>query len=91
MFLRARFNARNRATGIRGWTRHVRGNRGGFKPAELRVFLPGGDYFWYGARFVVWGEQVVLGSYGIDLPFAWQYGLPQSPWPRRVTALADPS
>lgn len=77
MFLQAGFNARNHDTGIRGWTRHVRGNRGGFAPAELRRFVCG-DYFWYGARFVVWGEQCVLGTHhGFSLPWEYQERLPQ--------------
>lgn len=75
-FLRAGFNAQNRDTGIRGWTRHVDGNR--FAPAELRQFRCG-DFFWYGARFLAWGEQVVLGSRNeLDLPWNAQYGLAQS-------------
>ncbi len=58
-FLRAGFNARNVDTGIRGWTRHVSGSQ--FAIAELRRFQCG-DFFWYGRRFLVWGENVVLGS-----------------------------
>ena len=79
-FLKAGFNARNRDTGIRGWTRHVNGRV--FAPAELRVFLNGEDFFWFGERpklggFIVWGERVVLGSWGIDLPAEHQWNLPQ--------------
>lgn len=80
-FLRAGFNARNRDTGIRGWTRHVDGKQ--FAPAELRRFQCG-DFFWLGERpklgtFLVWGEQVVMGSHWhFDLPHEWsyEYGLP---------------
>lgn len=78
-FLRAGFNARNRDTGVRGWTRHVDGRE--FAAAELRRFQCG-DFFWYGDRgpgkggFLVWGEQVVLGShYGFELPDEYQYAL----------------
>lgn len=72
-FLRAGFNARNTDTGIRGWTRQARGGR--FALAELRRFGCG-DYFWYGARFLAWGEQVVLGTWrAFDLPWAYQNGL----------------
>ena len=80
-FLRAGFNARNRDTGIRGWTRHVNGSQ--FAVAELHVFQCG-DFFWYGERqklgaFLVWGEQVVLGSHWIfDLPWEYQNGLAHS-------------
>lgn len=79
-FLRAGFNARNRDTGIRGWTRPY-GGRSRFAPAELRLFTCG-DFFWYGARFLAWGEQCALGSHwAFDLPSAWQYGLPKSRLP----------
>lgn len=74
-FLQAGFNGRNYRTGIKGWTRPARGGR--FAPAELRLFECG-DFFWYGARFLAWGEQVVLGSWGIDLPWEHQHGLPRS-------------
>lgn len=73
MFLRAGFNARNFDTGIRAWTRHVRGGK--FAPAELRRFSSG-DYFWYGKRFLVWGDTIVLGTYhAFDLPWEFQNGL----------------
>ena len=77
-FLRAGFNHRNRDTGIRGWTRPARGGK--FAAAELRQFVPSGDYFWLDARekprFLAWGEQVVLGSwYEFDLPWEYQNGL----------------
>lgn len=79
-FLRAGFNARNFDTGIRGWTRPYNGSAS-FAPAELRMFACG-DLFWYGARFLSWGEQVVLGTYRtFDLPWNWQHGLPQSKLP----------
>lgn len=79
-FLQAGFNARNSNTGIRGWTRHVRGSI--FAAAELRRFACG-DYFWLGERrgkgsFLVWGEYVVLGSHhSFDLPheFTYEHGL----------------
>lgn len=83
-FLKAGFNARNRDTRIRGWTRHVNG--GQFAAAELRRFRCG-DLFWLGERivkgellnFLVWGEQVVLGSHwGFDLPWEFQNGLAHS-------------
>ena len=78
-FLRAGFNASNRDTGIRGWTRPLDGGK--HAPAELRQFACG-DYFWYGERFLAWGERCVLGSHwGIDLPGHWQRGLPQSELP----------
>jgi hypothetical protein len=73
-FLQAGFNARNFDTGIRGWTRHVRGGK--FAPAELRIFTPSNDYFWYGARFLSWGECVVLGTHhGFELAWEYQNGL----------------
>lgn len=55
-FLRAGFNARNRDTGIRAWTRALRGST--FAVGELRQFQCG-DFFWYGDRpklgaFLVW-------------------------------------
>lgn len=76
-FLQAGFNARNRDTGIRGWTRHARG--GTFAPAELRQFHRGQDFFWYGEHFLTWGEFVVLGShYGFELPWEYQNGLAHS-------------
>lgn len=72
-FLRAGFNARNRDTGIRGWTRNAAGGR--FALAELRVFACG-DFFWYGARFLAWGEQVVLGTWNdFELDWHYQHGL----------------
>lgn len=80
-FLKAGFNARNTDTGIRGWTRHVRGKQ--FAPAELRRWQCG-DYFWIGERhgkgtFIVWGEFVVGGShYGFDLAWEYQNGLAHS-------------
>lgn len=79
-FLQAGFNARNRDTGIRGWTRHVSGTV--FAPAELRAFHCG-DFFWFGERagrgaFLVWGEKVVLGSHwDFRLPWEHQQQLPQ--------------
>jgi len=77
-FLRAGFNPRNTVTGIRGWTRPLN-RRSAFAPAELRRFACG-DYFWLGmgkaARFLVWGETVVLGSWWeFDLPWEYQNGL----------------
>lgn len=79
-FLRAGFNGKNRDTGIRGWTRPANGERR-FEPAELRAFRCG-DYFWYGRRFLAWGEQCVLGTWrSFDLRWEWQYGLPQSRLP----------
>lgn len=53
-----------------------------FAVAQLRRFECG-DYFWYGERrgrgtFLVWGELVVLGSWGFDLPWCWQHNLPMS-------------
>lgn len=78
-FLQAGFNAGNFKTGIRAWTRHVRG--GTFAPAELRRF-DCGDYFWLGLRrhaFLVWGEFVVIGTRReFDLKHEWSYepGLP---------------
>ena len=75
MFLRAGFNARNHDTGIRGWTRHVRGAK--FARAELRRFSSG-EYFWYGERFLSWGDAIILGTHwSFDLPWEWQHGLPQ--------------
>lgn len=90
-FLKAGFSARNRDTGIRGWTRHVTGRT--FAPAELRRFACG-DLFWLGERmvkgemrsFLVWGDEVVIGSRPeFSLPMEWQHGLPQSviPSPER--------
>ena len=81
-FFQAGFNARNRDTGIRGWTRHARGRQ--FARAELRRWQCG-DFFWIGDRpgkgtFIVWGEFVVLGShYDFDLPheFSYEHGLPR--------------
>lgn len=79
-FLRAGFNGRNVDTGIRGWTRPLDGQRG-FAPAELRRFKCG-DFFWYGKRFLAWGEQVVLGTWpAIELPLEHQIDLPQSRLP----------
>lgn len=82
MFLQAGFNARNRRTGIVGWTRHVRDPQRRFAAAQLRRFACG-DYFWMGetprGTFLAWGECVVLGSfYGFDLLHEWTYepGLP---------------
>lgn len=81
MFLQAGFNARNRDTGIRGWTRHLRDPLRRFAPAELRQFIPGGDYFWYGNRqklgaFLTWGDQVALGTYhAFELAWEYQNGL----------------
>lgn len=80
-FLQAGFNASNRDTGIRGWTRHLSG--GQFAPAELRQFHRGQDFFWFGGRpgkghFLTWGEFVVLGShYGFELADEYQYALPR--------------
>lgn len=59
-FLKAGFNGRHVDTGIRGWTRHVEGNR--FAPARLIRFEKG-DRAWHGERFLAWGEQVVLGTW----------------------------
>jgi hypothetical protein len=76
-FLRAGFNGRHYSTGIRGWTRHIDG-KSKFAPASLICF-EAGDYAWRGARFLAWGECVVLGShYGFDLPHECTYepGLP---------------
>lgn len=74
-FLKAGFNGRNYDTGIRGWTRHRDGGK--FKPAELRMFACG-DYFWYGASFLAWGESVVIGSHwGFDIPWEFQNALPR--------------
>lgn len=75
MFLQAGFNGRHYNTGIKGWTRHVSGNR--FAPADLVEFVHGGDLAWWGKRFLAWGEHVVLGSYGIELPWEWQHALPR--------------
>lgn len=50
-------NARNHDTGIRAVTRHERGNKRGWAPAQLRVFACG-DRFWYGGNFLAWGENV---------------------------------
>lgn len=92
-FLRAGFNARSRDTGIRGWTRHVDDEKRRFAVAELRVFVPGGDYFWLDAaerpRFLSWGEQVVLGSIGIDLPYEWQGPLPKCNLETRAVYLPE--
>ena len=91
-FLRAGFNAHNTKTGIRGWTCHVHGNRAGFKPAELRRF-DCGDYFWLGVlrpQFLVWGEQVVMGSHwGFDLPYEWQGPLPKCDLVSRAVYLPE--
>lgn len=76
-FLRAGFNARNFDTGIRAWTRHVRGRI--FAPAELRLFAHGGDYFWYGRNFLSWGESVVIGthwSFKLEHEHSYEHGLP---------------
>ncbi|MDP2622090.1 MAG: hypothetical protein Q8P46_18260, partial [Hyphomicrobiales bacterium] len=50
-----------------------------FEPARLIVF-EGGDFAWLGIgeRFLAWGDQVVLGSYGIELPEEHQFGIPMS-------------
>lgn len=91
-FLRAGFNARNRDTGIRGWTRYIGG--GQFAAAELRVFRCG-DYFWMGdhpkgGTFLEWGEQVVLGSHwGFDLPYKWQDPLPKCDLATRAVYLPE--
>lgn len=79
-FLKAGFNGRNRDSGVRGWTRHVRDPERRFAPAELRQFMPSGDYFWLDVRdpprFIAWGECVVLGSWHeFDLPWDYQNGL----------------
>lgn len=72
-FLRAGFNGRHYATGIRGWTRHIRGGR--FAQARLICF-EAGDLAWRGERFLAWGEQCVLGSHwGFELPWEFQNGL----------------
>lgn len=81
MFLAAGFNERMRATGVKAWTRHVRGGRRGgrFAPAML-MRLPCGDRAWLAidGRFLVWGDVVVLGShYAFKLPWVWQHSLPQ--------------
>lgn len=76
-FLQAGFNPENRTTGIRGWTRHVRGST--FAPATLHQF-DCGDYFWLGAkpnRFVAWTECVVLVSWGFVIASEHQWNLPQ--------------
>lgn len=81
MFLQAGFNARNRDTGIRGWTRHLRDPLRRFERAGLRQFIPSGDYFWYGelrggGAFLSNGEQVVLGTYhAFELAWEYQNGL----------------
>lgn len=74
-FLQAGFNGRNYKTGIRAWTRHVRGSS--FAPAELRYFECG-DFFWLGKNFLSWGECVVIGTHWcFDLPheFTYEHGL----------------
>jgi hypothetical protein len=80
-FSQAGINLRNRNTGIRGFISHVRGNRGGFKPAELRIFACG-DRFWCGQDFIAWGECVyfatILAGYR-EYRRGWQY--PQSELP----------
>lgn len=79
-FLQAGFNYRHRSTGIVGWTRHVRDERRRFMPAELIRFVCG-DFAWLHAakrpRFLAWGEVVVLGSWGFQLPLEHQFNLPQ--------------
>lgn len=77
-FLRAGFNYRHRETGVRGWTRPLNG-RSTFAPAEL-IRFKSGDLAWLHLaqkpRFLQWGEQVVLGSWGaIELPWQHQEGL----------------
>lgn len=72
-FLQAGFDARNRVLGIRAMTRHERGPRG-YKPAELRIFVSG-DYFWYGANFLSWGEHVYFHNF---FYVAGCWNLPQS-------------
>lgn len=91
-FLQAGFNARHRDTGIRGWTRPLNGGR--FDPAELIAFACG-DYAWHvrrgnsGHGVIAWGEQAVLGSYGIELAEEHQAGLPMSKMPEQPPSL-DP-
>lgn len=76
MFLQAGSNLRHYNTGIKGWTRHVEGNR--FAPADLVEFAHGGDFAWWGKRFLAWGEQVVLGTHhGFKLADEHQFGLPR--------------
>lgn len=75
-FLKAGFNGRYFATGIRGWTRHIDG-KSKFAPAQLIEFEHGGDLAWRGERFLSWGDFVVLGSYGFELPWVYQNQLPQ--------------
>lgn len=91
-FLKAGFNARNRDTGVRGWTRHANGRE--FAPAELRRFQCG-DFFWLGDRpklgsFLVWGELVVMGThYGFDLPYEFQHALPKCDLESRAVYLPE--
>lgn len=87
MFLQAGSNLRHYNTGIKGWTRHVSGNR--FAPADLVEFVHGGDLAWWGKRFLAWGEQVVLGSYGFELPYEWQGPLPKCDIETRAVYLPE--
>lgn len=59
-FLRAGFNARNRALGIYAWCRPA-GTREPARWCELRVFKSG-DYFWLDelGRYLIWDDQVQI-------------------------------
>ena len=61
MFTRAGFNDNARPTGIQAFTMNVRGNRGGWKPAQLWRH-ESGDLFWHGRGFVAWGHCVQIAT-----------------------------
>ena len=79
-FLRAGFNARNRKTRIRAITRPAEG-LARQAPAELRQFECG-DYFWFGQKFLAWGESCRFMTWpGLGLPASVTWSLESSPIP----------